>query len=199
MDGNTNERQIETHPWRPFIPEGAKALILGTFPPGRHRWAMEFFYPNPTNDFWRIMGLLYYDDKNRFYSPETRSYDLDEIKSMLTRAGIAMGDSAYRVCRLRGNASDKYLEVVEPANIVGIIDKMPECRSIATTGEKAADIVASLTGIEAPKMGHSANVVLPSGRIVAVWRLPSTSRAYPMPLQTKAEPYGRFLKSAGCL
>lgn len=41
---------IEYHPWQPFIPDGAKILIMGTFPPGNHRWSMDFYYPNPTND-----------------------------------------------------------------------------------------------------------------------------------------------------
>ena len=42
---------LERHPWPPFIPEGAKVLVMGTFPPGNHRWSMEFYYPNRTNDF----------------------------------------------------------------------------------------------------------------------------------------------------
>ena len=37
---------IETHPFVPFIPEGAKVLMLGTFPPASHRWCMPFYYPN---------------------------------------------------------------------------------------------------------------------------------------------------------
>ena len=51
---------IEEHPWEPFIPDGAKVLIMGTFPPGAHRWSMDFYYPNPTNDFWRIMSHVSY-------------------------------------------------------------------------------------------------------------------------------------------
>ncbi|GFI38574.1 hypothetical protein IMSAGC016_00339 [Muribaculaceae bacterium] len=27
------ELEIESHPWQPFIPDGAKVLIMGTFPP----------------------------------------------------------------------------------------------------------------------------------------------------------------------
>ena len=37
---------LERHPWPPFLPEGAKVLIMGTFPPGNHRWSMNFYYPN---------------------------------------------------------------------------------------------------------------------------------------------------------
>ena len=31
---------IETHPFPPFVPIGARVLMLGTFPPKPHRWAM---------------------------------------------------------------------------------------------------------------------------------------------------------------
>ena len=41
---------IESHPFPPFLPDGARVLMLGTFPPKPNRWAMEFFYPNKTND-----------------------------------------------------------------------------------------------------------------------------------------------------
>ena len=48
--------QIERHPLRPFMPENAQLLMLGSFPPPKERWCMDFFYPNPQNDMWRIMG-----------------------------------------------------------------------------------------------------------------------------------------------
>ena len=41
---------IESHPFEPFLPEGAKILMLGTFPPAEHRWCMPFYYPNFHND-----------------------------------------------------------------------------------------------------------------------------------------------------
>ena len=39
----------EKHPWEPFAPQEAKILFLGSFPPPRARWSMEFYYPNITN------------------------------------------------------------------------------------------------------------------------------------------------------
>ena len=39
---------LETHPFPPYLPPSAKVLIMGTFPPQPHRWAMEFYYPNRT-------------------------------------------------------------------------------------------------------------------------------------------------------
>ena len=57
---------IETHPLAPFMPEGSRILMLGTFPPARSRWCMDFFYPNFQNDMWRIMGLCFFNDKEYF-------------------------------------------------------------------------------------------------------------------------------------
>ena len=42
--------QIEIHPFEPYVPDGARFLFLGTFPPKAEKWSMEFFYPNKIND-----------------------------------------------------------------------------------------------------------------------------------------------------
>ncbi len=46
---------IERHPLQPFLPPNAQILVLGSFPPPKERWCMNFFYPNPQNDMWRII------------------------------------------------------------------------------------------------------------------------------------------------
>ena len=50
---------VEYHPLRPFLPENAKVLFLGSFPPQRKRWCMDFYYPNFINDHWRIEGQIF--------------------------------------------------------------------------------------------------------------------------------------------
>ena len=45
---------LEQHPLEPFLPENAWLLMLGSFPPSKKRWSMDFFYPNFINDMWRI-------------------------------------------------------------------------------------------------------------------------------------------------
>ena len=72
---------------------------------------------------------------------------------------------------------------------------MPECRCIATTGEKAAGVIADITGTPAPKMGEM--VTGPDG--LEIWRMPSTSRAYPLKLEKKAEYYAQLFKAAGII
>ena len=58
--------EIERHPLEPFLPANARLLMLGSFPPQKKRWSMEFYYPNWNNDMWRIVGLLFFNDKNHF-------------------------------------------------------------------------------------------------------------------------------------
>lgn len=185
----------EIHPWPPFIPVGAKVLIMGTFPPGSHRWSMDFYYPNRTNDFWFMMGLIFFGDKDALYDRPNRTFRLEKIKQLLTENGIAMNDTGRRVRRLKGNASDKFLEIIEPVDLEALLERMPDCRAIATTGEKAADVIAQLTATEAPRMGQFVDG--PNG--IALWRMPSTSRAYPLALEKKAEFYERLFSSVGIL
>lgn len=193
MNANlVKSNEIETHPWQPFVPDGAKVLIMGTFPPGSHRWSMDFFYPNRTNDFWFMMGLLFFGDKDALYDREARTFRLDEIKKLLTDKGIAMSDTGHKVRRLKGNASDKFLEIVEPVNFGALRARMPLCTDVATTGEKATNVLASLTGTEVPGMGES--VTTSDG--LRLWRMPSTSRAYPLALEKKAAYYRRLFQSA---
>ena len=196
---NNTDRIIETHPWEPFIPEGARILIMGTFPPGNHRWSMDFYYPNPINDFWRIMGLIFLGDKNALWLPAEKRFDLQAVIDLMTRHHIALNDTARKVCRLKGNASDKYLDILEPVPLASLLDAMPDCRTVATTGEKAAGVIAELTGTDLPKMGTSVTASGFCGRDLEIWRMPSTSRAYPLPLEKKADYYRRMLESAGII
>ena len=184
---------VETHPWEPFIPEGAKVLIMGTFPPGSHRWSMDFYYPNPNNDFWRICGLLFMGDKSALYDAAGKKFDVNAIKTLMSDKKIALNDTGYKVRRLKGNASDKFLEILEPVDLQKLLKEMPACRAVATTGEKAAGVIASLTGTEVPNMGKM--VTTADG--LEIWRMPSTSRAYPLAIEKKAEYYATLFRHVG--
>lgn len=192
---------IEKHPLEPFIPEDARVLICGTFPPQQKRWSMHFYYPNFINDFWRIMGLIFFGDKERLVDREHKTFRLEDIKNLLRREGIAMSDTGKEVIRTRDNASDKYLSILKPIDLAGTLSLMPGCRAVVTTGEKAAGIIAEQTGTKIPPTGECVPFENPdpSGkhRILYHWRMPSTSRAYPLPLEKKAEAYRRMLESVG--
>lgn len=186
---------IEIHPWQPFLPKGAKVLIMGTFPPGRHRWSMDFYYPNRTNDFWKMCGLIFMGSENALMRPDGKGFRIDDIKNILTQKHIALSDSAYKIRRLKNNASDKYLEIIEPVNLSALLARIPQCRALATTGAKAAGVVAELTSTAIPAMGK---MELSSGGL-EVWRMPSTSRAYPLPVQAKAAFYAEMFRHLGII
>lgn len=188
---------IENHPLEPFLPSDAQILFLGSFPPKRQRWSMNFYYPNYINDFWRIMGLIFHGDKNKFYDVATHSFHLNEITQMLITNHIAISDSAWQVRRLRNNASDKFLEIITTIPLIEILQKIPKCHDIAATGEKAAQTIATLLGTEMPLVGKYTSCNILEDKEIRLWRMPSTSRAYPLAIEKKAEYYASMLRHVG--
>ena len=184
---------VERHPFEPFLPEGAKVLMLGSFPPQPKRWSMEFYYPNFINDFWRIIGILFFDDRDRFVDIHAKKFKLQEIKEFCSEKGIAMFDTATAVRRLKDNASDKFLEVVEPTDIPALLRRIPLCEAVVVTGEKAAQTLCEAFGTEAPSVGDYSEFSF-EGRNMRLYRMPSTSRAYPLPIQKKADVYRRLFE-----
>lgn len=185
---NDNQPQLERHPWPPYIPNGARYLFLGTFPPKPIRWSMAFFYPNPINDFWRVMGILFFDDRDALWEKDNKRFNLDAIKALLDREHIAMWDTAMAVRRLKDNASDKFLEIIEPINLEALLDAHPTIQTIITTGEKATSVIAAQAAIAIPAIGEPVDCHINSHDF-SLWRMPSTSRAYPLSLEKKTAAY----------
>lgn len=189
--------EVEYHPLRPFLPSNAKVLFLGSFPPQRKRWSMDFFYPNYLNDHWRIEGLIFFNDKDYFVDVKNKTFRLEEIISFLNIKGVAFFDTATAVHRLKDNASDKFLEVVEPTDIHSLLANIPECKVIVTTGEKATSTICEYLNIpQEPKVGE--HVPVP-GTSLFLYRLPSSSRAYPLALEKKAQFYKEMFAFSGIL
>ena len=227
----------ERHPLEPFFPPGAEILVLGSFPPPRTRWKMDFFYPNFQNDFWRIMGIVYFDDADRFMAGENKrdeiggvgkefgkngvnekesgktgkgekpretrakGFDLAGIQQFLTEKKIAIYDAAQAVVRERGNASDRFLTVTEPLDLAATLRRLPDCRKVILTGEKAAETIfpqlfpdrltkGNRKGYNLPKPGEFRNWNF-GGRVLEIHRVCSPSRAYPLPPAEKAKIYRR--------
>jgi G:T/U-mismatch repair DNA glycosylase len=183
---------IESHPLQPFIPEGARLLMLGSFPPARHRWSMDFFYPNFQNDMWRIFGLVFYGDKGHFVVNEERTFRREEIIRLLCREGIALYDTATEVIRTQNTASDKDLQVVTPTDLDALLQRIPMLENVVTTGQKATDLFTEHFQIAQPKVGESVTFTF-NGKELRLWRMPSSSRAYPMKVERKAEEYAKVL------
>lgn len=202
---------VEYHPLRPFLPERAKVLFLGSFPPQRKRWCMDFYYPNFINDHWRIEGQIFFGDKNHFVDLEAKRFKIDEIVAFCEEKGLAFFDTSTAIRRLQDNASDKFLEVVEPTDIPALLIRLPHLRAIVTTGEKATETICRTMGMaETPKVNTYVRVSntdgtdetdifantnstnLTNGGGLLLYRLPSSSRAYPLSFDKKVEAYRRF-------
>ena len=188
-------KETEQHPLPPFLPPHARVLMLGSFPPPRKRWSMDFFYPNMQNDMWRIFGLHFFGDKDYFVNLLAKRFRKELIIEFLTQRGIALYDTATTVCRLQDNASDKFLEVVEPTDISLLLRHIPQCQAIVTTGQKATDILCEQFSLTTqPPVGGHITFETESGRTLCLYRMPSSSRAYPLALEKKAAVYGKMFE-----
>ena len=194
------ESIIETHPLEPFLPKNAKLLMLGSFPPPKTRWKMDFYYPNYQNDMWRIFGLIFFQDKNYFLDLANKNFKEQKIRDFLNENGIAIFDTAYQVIRLQGNASDKFLQIKTPTNLKLLLDQMPECSNIMTTGDKATDtlMLSMPEGTDKPQIGQAVYTIFDQ-RHVTLYRMPSSSRAYPLALDLKAAAYRNLFQEIGLL
>ena len=217
---------IEKHPFEPFLPQEGRILFLGSFPPQPHRWCMPFYYPNWINDFWRILGLIFFDDKEHFCIPGEKRFDEAAIRAFCSARGLAFYDTACEVRRLKDNASDAFLEVVTPTDVAALLRQLPHCHTLVTTGQKATEIIAATFACPIPPLGSFVDIVMPdcapatpgaapvmpgpaapatpvaaapampgcdrASHTLRFWRMPSTSRAYPLPLARKAAAYRRL-------
>lgn len=186
-----NENKTEIHPLPPFFPEKARLLMMGSFPPPRWRWKMDFYYPNFQNDMWRIFGVVFFDNKDYFLTENKKSFAEQRIRDFLTEKGVALTDSGREVLRQKANASDKFLEVVETIDLKQVLQQLPDCVAIATTGQKATETLLSLVDAAEPKVGACSECIF-EGRRLRLYRMPSSSRAYPKPLIEKAAEYKKM-------
>lgn len=193
-----NPIAIERHPWQPYVPPEPRLIMLGTFPPKPERWSMDFFYPNKINDMWRIMGVIFYGDRNHFWDEAAKRFRLADIKAFLNECGIALWDTAMAVRRLKDNASDKFLDIVEPIDLHALLDEHPSIGAVVTAGEKATGVIAHIAGVDLPPIGQPVACKVGEHEFT-LWRMPSTSRAYPLALDKKADAYRAMLQASGIL
>lgn len=125
-----------TSPSSTFLPENAHILMLGSFPPPKKRWSIDFFYPNMQNDMWRIFGLVFFDNKDYFVDTAHKRFNKPLLETFLREKGVALYDTACAVNRLQDNASDKFLEVVEHTDIDAVtpVATLPCHRDYRTKG-----------------------------------------------------------------
>ena len=130
----------ELHPWKPFIPQGATQLLLGTFPTAaRNRGAVEFFYPNPNNKFWAILCKIAGEDK----SVTDLEDPIGRRHQILKKLKLGLADMGYRVLRQRGNSSDGNIFPLEYTDIFTLLDQnRTVCRIIITSSSGPNSVFA---------------------------------------------------------
>jgi hypoxanthine-DNA glycosylase len=128
------------HPLPPFVPEGARVLVLGTFPSPKSR-ERELYYGNPQNRFWRVMAAL--------AGRELEAIEPAACYALAEELGLALWD-VVASCEIEG-AADSTIANVEPNDVAGLLGRTG-IEAVATTGTKAAALWrrwdAHVTGVE---------------------------------------------------
>ena len=98
------------HPIPPFCAEGARVLILGSFPSVKSRES-GFFYGHPQNRFWRVLSQVFDDAV-----PAT----VTARKDFLAAHRIALWD-VIASCRIEGSADSSIRDVV-PNDVASLLE-----------------------------------------------------------------------------
>ena len=98
--------EIETHPFKAFVPADASCLIVGSFPAREvtHRILSEdeWFYGSKRNQFWNIISGVY----------ETALPTRKEKQRLFEQHGIGIADLFLKIRRKENNNTDANLEVI---------------------------------------------------------------------------------------
>lgn len=190
----------EAPPFPPFLPANATVMMMGTLPPTPEKWAMSFYYPNWQNDMWRIYGLAFFADSEYFQVPDEKRFDPEKIRAFLRERGIALCSTVGKAVREKGNASDKFLRITQAVDLENILPQVTKVKFLLTTGGLATQTLLSLLPEPPalPKTNESVNFSY-GERALTLYRLPSSSRAYPLSLAKKATAYRRFFQTAGLI
>ena len=170
-----------TTPFRTLPSRQRPSADAGKLSSAEKAVSMEFYYPNWNNDMWRITGFLFFNDKDYFINKTKKAFCKDAHQFPAGK-GIALFDTASAIRRLQDNASDKFLEVVQPTDVPALLHRIPQCKAIVTTGEKATDTLCTQFSIDKPKVGDFTEFLF-ENHPMRLYRMPSSSRAYPLALE----------------
>jgi len=110
----------------PFLPPGAKVLLLGSFPSEKSR-EEHFYYMHPTNRFYRVLESLFH----------VKSLSMiEDRKAFLQAHHIALYDvlSSCEIYR----SQDATIQNPRPLDLASIRNQVPTIQEIGTTGKTAA-------------------------------------------------------------
>ena len=182
----------ELHPLEPFLPVGARLLMLGSFPPQRVRWSMDFFLPELAERYvaYRRTGIF----RGQGVFSDTRRETFRQGTDRAFLRGERIGSLRYG---RRDNPIEKQCFRQFSSSsargrfgaVVGSDSGMPGNRDDGTEGYRCC---------AEPPVGESVEFAY-ADRTLRLYRMPSSSRAYPKPVEWKADYYRRMFAACGML
>lgn len=124
------------HPYKPFIPENATKLIVGTLPPPRFTTRelkegdVDFCYGSRDGMLWQIIDRIFDLDLKFENTPEA----VEERKQFLATKGIGICDTVESCRRDKIDASDLGMLEVELRDLIGILKKHEKIDTLLFTG-----------------------------------------------------------------
>ncbi len=125
-----------THPYPPFIPEGATKLIVGTLPPPRFTTGdlkvndVNFCYGSRDGQLWPIMDSIF----NLQLSYETTQLAIQQRKNFLKAHRIGICDIVASAIREKVDASDLGMQDVILRDLISVLEKRPKVNTLLFTG-----------------------------------------------------------------
>ncbi len=125
-----------THPYKPFIPQNATKLIVGTLPPPRFTSGelkpddVNFCYGSRDGLLWPVLDKLF--DLNLKY--ENTQAAIIQRKEFLAKRGIGICDVVESSRRDKIDASDLGMQLVELRDLIGILRAHESIDTLLFTG-----------------------------------------------------------------
>ena len=121
--------QEEIHPWNWYIPQEAKTVVIGTFPPTRRNWSFDFFYPNKNNYFWKLMARI----ADRPLLCPSGEDAVNERKDLLNHLKLGVSDMGQIIRRKTDSSLDQNLELVASMDIFKLLQENPSVSKLIFT------------------------------------------------------------------
>ena len=124
------------HPYKPFLHEDTKAIIVGTLPPPRFctkdykKEDVLFCYGSKDNLLWKAIEVIY--EENFLYDNSEKAVKIR--KDFLLKEKIGICDIVESCSREKVDASDLGMQDIKLRDILGFIKKYKNIQTMIFTG-----------------------------------------------------------------